>query len=174
MAEQEEASPSPPLLSGNRLQVTDVYEVATKIGLEFQKIIDEYGSASVTNIIPMIVSALEQLERVVEENEQLRVEHCRLAIKSDRLKEERQARAKLSVEHEEISATLEEKCREFDKLQQLNNKLQEEIKQLEAVLAQQNNQQALEGERNKSNVHLYLYVYHQIIYVYIPTCRMFV
>ena len=165
MAGQEEVSPSPPLLSGNRLQVTDVYEVATKIGLEFQKIIDEYGSATVTNIIPMVVSALEQLENVVEENEQLRVEHCRLAIKSDRLKEERQVRAKMLVEHEETSAALEEKCRQFNKLQQLNNKLQEEIKQLEAVSAQQNNQQALDSERNKSNVHCFVgSVCIQVIY----------
>lgn len=148
----EESSPSPSSLSGDRLQVTDVYEIATKIGLEFQKIIDEYGSTSVTNIIPMVVGALEQLENVVEESEQLRVEHCRLQLKSDRLKEEREIRAKMLVEHGETSAALEEKCRQFEDVQQLNNKLQDKIKQLEGVLAKQNDQQALEDERNKSNI----------------------
>ena len=154
MAGQEETCISPPLLSSNRLQVADVYEIATKIGREFQKIIDEYGSPSVTNIIPMVVGALEQLENVVEENEQFRVEHCTLAIQSDKLKEElkkeRKLRAKRLEEQDEISAALEEKCRQFEELQQSNYKLHEEAKQLEAVLAQQNNAQALESERNKS------------------------
>lgn len=151
MADQGEESLSLPLLNGNRLQVTDVYEIATKIGLEFQKIIDEYGSATVTNIIPMIVSALEQLENVVGENEQLRLEHCKLALKSDKL-EARQLRAKTASEQEETIAALEEKSRQLKNVQQSNNELQERVKQLEAALAKKNEHQALESERNKSNV----------------------
>ena len=151
MTEQEETSVSPPLLTSDRLQVTDVYEIATKIGLEFQKIIDEYGSASVTNIIPMVVGALEQLENVVEENEQFRVEHCRLAIQSDRLKEERQQRVKILKERDETNEALEEKTRQLETVRQSNSQLQEKLKQLEAVLTQQNVTEALEGERNKSN-----------------------
>ena len=151
MAGREETNFSPPLLTSNRLHVTDVYEIATKIGLEFQKIIDEYGSSSVTNIIPMVVGALEQLENVVEENEQFRVEHCRLAIQSDRLKEEREQRVKMLKEHDETTAALGEKSRQLETVQQSNTQLQEDIKQLKAVLSQQNISQALEGERNKSN-----------------------
>lgn len=151
MAEQKETSLSPPLLTGDRLQVTDVYEIATKIGLEFQKIIDEYGSPSVTNIIPMIVGALEQLEKVVEENEQFRVEHCRLAIQSDRLKQEREQRIKILKERDETNEVLDEKTRQLEAVQQSNSQLQEKVKQLEAVLSQQNVTEALEGERNKSN-----------------------
>ena len=156
MAGREETNFSPPLLTSNRLQVTDVYEIATKIGLEFQKIIDEYGSSSVTNIIPMVVGALEQLENVVEENEQFCVEHCRLAIQSDRLKEEREQRVKMLKEHDETTVSLEEKCRQLETVQQSNTQLQEDIKQLQAVLSQQNISQALEGERNKSTYVIFL------------------
>ena len=152
MAKQEETCVSPPLLTSDRLQITDVYEIATKIGLEFQKIIDEYGSPSVTNIIPMVVGALEQLEKVVEENEQFRMEHCRLALQGDRLKEERQLRAKMLAEKDEIGTALDDKTRQFEQVQQTNYQLQEETKRLEAILAEQNNSQALESERNKSNV----------------------
>ena len=136
MAGEKEASP--PLLNGDGLNVTDVYDIATKIGLEFQKIIDEYGGTSVTNIIPMIVGALEQLENVVGENEQLRLEHCKLAIQSDRLKEERQLRIKTTSERDQTTAELNEKRDQLETVRQSNSKLQEEIKRLEAVLAEQN------------------------------------
>jgi len=146
----EEVSPSPPLLDGDRLQVADVYEMATKVGLEFQKIIDEYGNSCVSNIIPIVVSTLEQLENVVEENEQLRVERCKLAIKSDRLKEERGWRAKMVQEQGETSSLLEEKCRELEELQKENHKLREEVKHLKSATASQSDYKALEVERNKS------------------------
>ena len=152
MTTSEEATLSPPLLPSDRLQITDVYEIATKIGVEFQKIIDEYGSPCVTNIIPMIVGALEQLEKVVEENEQFRMDHCKLALQSDRLKEERELRAKMLAEKDEIGTALDYKTRQFEQIQQANYQLQEEAKRLETVLAEQNNSQALESERNKSNV----------------------
>ena len=146
----QEMSPSPPLLDGNRLQVADVYEMATKVGLEFQKIIDEYGNNCVSNIIPIVVSTLEQFENVVEENEQLRLEHCKLAIKSDRLKEERERRAKMIQEQGETSLRLEEKCRELEELQKENNQLRVEVKHLKSATAGQSNYKALEAERSKS------------------------
>lgn len=152
MATSEEATLSPPLLTSDRLQITDVYEIATKIGLEFQKIIDEYGSPSVTSIIPMVVGALEQLEKVVEENEQFRMDHCKLALQSDRLKEERELRAKMLAEKDDISTALEDKTRQFEQVQQTNYQLQAETKRLEVILAEQNSSQALESERNKSNM----------------------
>ena len=152
MTTSEEATLSPPLLPSDRLQITDVYEIAAKIGVEFQKIIDEYGSPSVTNIIPTIVGALEQLEKVVEENEQFRMDHCKLALQSDRLKEERELRAKMLAEKDEIGTALDNKTRQFEQIQRANYQLQEEAKRLEAILAEQNNSQALESERNKSNV----------------------
>ncbi|XP_065890483.1 RILP-like protein 1 isoform X2 [Dysidea avara] len=146
----QEMSPSPPLLDGNRLQVADVYEMATKVGLEFQKIIDEYGNNCVSNIIPIVVSTLEQFENVVEENEQLRLEHCKLAIKSDRLKEERERRAKMIQEQGETSLRLEEKCRELEELQKENNQLRVEVKHLKSATAGQSNYKALEAERSKN------------------------
>jgi len=147
-----EMSPSPPLLDGNLLQVADVYEIATKIGLEFQKIIDEYGNNCVANIIPIVVSTLEQLETVVEENEQLRLERTKLAIKSERLKEEREWRTKMVQEQGETSSQLEEKCRELEELQKENNQLREEVRHLKSVTVSKNDYKALEAERNKSTL----------------------
>ena len=99
----------------------------------------------------MIVGALEQLEKVVEENEQFCVEHCRLAIQSDRLKQEREQRIKILKDRDETNEVLDEKTRQLKQVQESNTQLQEKIKQLEAVLSQQNVTEALEGERNKSN-----------------------
>ena len=172
MEEREQTSLSPPLLTSDRLQVTDVYEIATKIGLEFQKIIDEYGSSSVTNIIPMVVRALEQLEKVVEENEQFRVEHCRLAIQSDRLKEERGQRIKILKERDETSEALEEKAYQLEMAQQSNSQLKEKIKHLEAVVAEKNVTEALEGERNKSNDLLYIFNYVLYALLYCRHCTI--
>lgn len=52
-----------------RLSVVDVYDIAADIGKEFEKIIDEYGPDVLTSLMPRVITALEQLERVAEKQE---------------------------------------------------------------------------------------------------------
>lgn len=51
------------------LSVMDVYDIASEIGKEFEKIIDTYGSESVSNLMPKVIFALEHLENFSMRNE---------------------------------------------------------------------------------------------------------
>ncbi|XP_018013543.1 RILP-like protein homolog isoform X2 [Hyalella azteca] len=52
-----------------RFSVVDVYDIAADIGKEFEKIIEVYGSDALTSLMPRVITALEQLERLAERQE---------------------------------------------------------------------------------------------------------
>ena len=43
----------------------DVYDIASEIGKDFEKLIDSYGPESITNLMPKVINVLEQLECMV-------------------------------------------------------------------------------------------------------------
>lgn len=51
------------------ISVFDVYEIASAIGKEFEKIIDVCGADAVTNLMPRVINALEHLESLATKNE---------------------------------------------------------------------------------------------------------
>jgi len=51
------------------ISVIDVYELASAIGKEFEKIIDSCGTEMVTNLMPRVINALEHLEMLATKNE---------------------------------------------------------------------------------------------------------
>ena len=51
------------------ISVIDVYELASAIGKEFEKIIDSCGAEMVTNLMPRVINALEHLEALATKNE---------------------------------------------------------------------------------------------------------
>lgn len=55
--------------SGIELSVMDVYDIASEIGKEFEKIIDTHGSDTVINLMPKVIYALEYLENFSLQNE---------------------------------------------------------------------------------------------------------
>ncbi|KAK8718652.1 hypothetical protein OTU49_014571, partial [Cherax quadricarinatus] len=52
-----------------RISVVDVYDLASEIGKEFEKIIDRNGAEAVTGLMPRVISALEQLEKLATRHE---------------------------------------------------------------------------------------------------------
>lgn len=61
-------------LAGNNLpdadiSVVDVYDLASDIGKECEKIIDLYGAEALTALMPKVVHTLEQLEAMASRNE---------------------------------------------------------------------------------------------------------
>lgn len=52
-----------------RISVVDVYDLASEIGKEFEKIIDRTGADAVTGLMPRVISALEHLERLATRHE---------------------------------------------------------------------------------------------------------
>lgn len=53
----------------NDISVVEVYDLASDIGRECEKIIDEYGAAAVAQLIPKVINALEKLECLASQNE---------------------------------------------------------------------------------------------------------
>lgn len=51
------------------VSVVDVYDLASDIGKECEKIIDSYGAESVSTLIPKCIQALEMLEALATNNE---------------------------------------------------------------------------------------------------------
>lgn len=51
------------------VSVVDVYDLASDIGKECEKIIDLFGADSVTSLMPKVINALEMLEAMASRNE---------------------------------------------------------------------------------------------------------
>lgn len=56
--------------SMDAVSVVDVYDLASDIGGECEKIIDMFGPGSVKTLIPKCITALEMLEALATKNEQ--------------------------------------------------------------------------------------------------------
>lgn len=82
------------------LQLTDVYEIAEKVGEHFQQLISQFGPTHLTTLIPTVVGALEHLETSVQESHSLQISNRKLMLKNDNLAKEREERIKLSNEVE--------------------------------------------------------------------------
>lgn len=64
------------------ITVVDVYDLASDIGKECEKIIDCYGAEAVTSLMPRVVNALELLEALASRNEN---ENTTIQVLSDRV-----------------------------------------------------------------------------------------
>ncbi len=64
------------------ISLTDVYDLASEIGKEFEKMINLYGDDLVRGLMPKVVGVLELLERVSNQSEQdrLNVEELRHTV----------------------------------------------------------------------------------------------
>ena len=51
------------------VSVVDVYDLASEIGKEFERMIEKNGSDTVTALIPKVINALELLEGLASRNE---------------------------------------------------------------------------------------------------------
>lgn len=57
------------LNSVEEISVVDVYDIASEIGNECEKIIDAYGADAVKSLMPKVINALELLEALANRNE---------------------------------------------------------------------------------------------------------
>lgn len=64
------------------ITVVDVYDLASEIGKECEKIIDCYGAEALTTLMPKVVQSLEILEQMASRNEN---ENATIQALSDRV-----------------------------------------------------------------------------------------
>ena len=89
-----------------RVDVSDVYDAATKIGQEFQRLIEQYGTEALSDLLVMVVAALEQLEHMVDQLGEAYKENDRLCVELSQLEAEKGARHKLSKEKKVYCITI--------------------------------------------------------------------
>jgi len=115
--------------------VTDVYDQAAGIGKEFEKLIESYGVEAVTDLMPKVIRALEQLEALASKYEKESHEISDLRYAVDKLEAEKIEKNEERLRFEEELLQIEESWQKESK-EQLSSigRLQEENRRLRASL----------------------------------------
>ncbi|XP_062578637.1 RILP-like protein homolog [Saccostrea cucullata] len=115
--------------------VVDVYDQAAGIGKEFEKLIESYGVDAVTDLMPKVIKALEQLESLAGRYEKESSEISELRYTIDKLENEKRERAQERHRYEEELLQIEDNWqRETKDLLKAVSNLQEENKRLQERL----------------------------------------
>ena len=85
------------------MTVVDIYDIAASIGKEFEMLIDNYGTESVTELMPKVITVLEQLEVLVTKNEKGNTELAELNYTVERLTAEKKVKAEEKEKYEQVS-----------------------------------------------------------------------
>lgn len=88
-------------LSGE-VTVVDVYDIASDIGKECEKIIDQYGADTVTSLMPKVINALELLENLATRNERENTLLCELQAKISQLENDKLEKAEYRKKFEKV------------------------------------------------------------------------
>ncbi|XP_073532288.1 RILP-like protein 1 isoform X2 [Phyllobates terribilis] len=112
------------------LTVMDVYDIASAVGQEFERVIDHYGCEAISRLMPKVVRVLEILEVLVSRNN-MNPELEELRLELDRLRLERMDRIEKEKKHQKELELVEDVWRgEAQDLLGQIAQLQEENKQL--------------------------------------------
>ncbi|XP_075424455.1 RILP-like protein 1 isoform X2 [Ascaphus truei] len=112
------------------LTVMDVYDIASVVGQEFERVIDHYGCEAIARVMPKVVRVLEVLEVLVSRNH-INPEMEELRLELDRLRLERMDRIDKEKKHQKELELVEDVWRgEAQDLLSQISQLQEENKQL--------------------------------------------
>lgn len=111
--------------------VVDVYDIASDIGKECEKIIDQYGADAMTSMMPKVINALELLENLATKNERENTQLLELKSKISQLENDKIEKAEYRQKFEKELELIEEQWRTESKdLLNLVSRLQEENRRL--------------------------------------------
>ncbi|CAH1184339.1 unnamed protein product [Phyllotreta striolata] len=111
--------------------VVDVYDIASDIGKECEKIIDQYGADAMTSLMPKVINTLELLENLATKNERENTLLHDLQAKISQLENDKLEKAEYRKKFEKELEIIEEQWRSETKdLVSMVSKLQEENRRL--------------------------------------------
>ncbi|XP_058805522.1 RILP-like protein homolog isoform X2 [Phymastichus coffea] len=126
------------LTETSEVSVVDVYDIASEIGKECEKLIDAHGSESIANLMPKVINALELLENLATKNERENTTVQELTAKIAQLESDKigkaEDRQRFEKELEQIEDHWKQESRD---LLEMVNRLQEENRRL-ATAVQEN------------------------------------
>ncbi|XP_044763445.1 RILP-like protein homolog isoform X3 [Coccinella septempunctata] len=115
----------------DNISVVDVYDIASDIGKECEKIIDLYGATAVTGLMPRVITALELLEQLATRNETENAQLLELQTKVSLLENDKIEKAEYRAKFERDLESIEEQWRkDSNDLYNAIAKLQEENRRL--------------------------------------------
>ncbi|KAK5965825.1 RILP (Rab7-Interacting Lysosomal Protein) [Trichostrongylus colubriformis] len=130
---QRGASPQSP---SKHITVVDVYDLAASIGKDFEKLIELHGNDCVRGIMPKVISALETLESLANNNERENEEILSLQKTVERLEHEKQARQLQTAKFEEELDQVEETYKkDINELRSMVKALMSENKTLSTTVS---------------------------------------
>lgn len=88
------------------VSVVDVYDIASEIGKECEKLIDLFGAQSVTNLMPKVINALELLENLAIKNERENTTVQELSAKISQLESDKIGKAEDRQRFEKVTIYL--------------------------------------------------------------------
>jgi cell division septum initiation protein DivIVA len=86
--------------------VTDVYDQAAGIAREFDKLINVYGNEAVTELMPKVIHALEQLESLASRFEKDNEEIANLRTTVEKLECEKAGKAQERAKFEKVCVVM--------------------------------------------------------------------
>ncbi|KAM8797654.1 RILP-like protein 1 isoform 1-T1 [Eudromia elegans] len=123
---------APPALEKNAAELTvmDVYDIASAVGQEFERVIDQHGCEAIARLMPKVVRVLEILEVLVSRNhinpemEELRLELDRLRLeRMDRIEKERKHQKELELVEDVWRGEAQDLLTQIAQLQKENKQL---------------------------------------------------
>ncbi|XP_061458925.1 RILP-like protein 1 isoform X2 [Rhineura floridana] len=112
------------------LTVMDVYDIASVVGQEFERLIDQHGCEAIARLMPKVVRVLEILEVLVSRNhinpemEELRLELDRLRLERvDRIEKERKHQKELELVEDVWRGEAQDLLTQIAQLQEENKQL---------------------------------------------------
>ncbi|XP_043270999.1 RILP-like protein homolog isoform X2 [Venturia canescens] len=117
------------------VSVVDVYDIASEIGKECEKLIDLFGADAVTGLMPKVINALELLENLATKNEREITAVQELTAKISQLETDKIGKAEDRQRFEkEVEQTEEHWRQESRDLVGMVTRLQDENRRLSAAL----------------------------------------
>lgn len=137
------------LHAAEEISVVDVYDLATNIGKECEKIIDLYGADAVTSLMPKVINALELLEALANRNESENSKMQKLTDRIAYLESEKQERAVFRERFQKELEAIEEQWRnERIDLVALVNRLQEENRRIQKLHESPSHESSVNGSED--------------------------
>ncbi|XP_074095698.1 rab interacting lysosomal protein like isoform X2 [Cotesia typhae] len=126
--------------SGSDISVVDVYDIASEIGKECEKLIDTFGTDAVTGLMPKVINALELLENLATKNEREITTVQELTARISQLENDKIGKAEDRQRFEkEVEQTEEHWRQESRDLVGMVTRLQDENRRLAEALQESRN-----------------------------------
>ncbi|CAD5119318.1 DgyrCDS8276 [Dimorphilus gyrociliatus] len=130
--------------------ITDVYDIASAIGNDFERLIETFGAEPLSGLVPKVINVLEQLEHLAAQNQKEQDQMAELRYAVEKLQMEKTVKAEERAKYEKELEAIEESWRsETKELVTTVEKLQKDNKKLMQQLS--NSQAAWENRNTKDN-----------------------